>query len=119
MDFVEYLMIVKDKIKRYQFWVLFALFAFVYLAISLGKHYLFKSAALDLGVFNQAMFGLANFQSPKMTLIDHAMGKSYFSDHFAPIMYLYIPFYKIFGVNALLYIQIGAILLGALGIKKL
>nr|WP_319401056.1 DUF2079 domain-containing protein [uncultured Carboxylicivirga sp.] len=104
-------------LKKYKTSLLICSFGILFLFISFGKHFLFKSAALDLGVFNQAMFKLSGFQSPDITLVPH--GKSYFRDHFAPILFLYIPLYKMLGVHSLLIIQVVALLAGAIGIFKL
>lgn len=96
------------------------LFFFVYAAISFVNHYHFRTSALDLGVFNHTMHSYSHGKINHFTLDLMNAGANYgcLSDHFSPIMFLFVPFYFVFGSYTLLLIQIIFILLGALGCYK-
>jgi uncharacterized membrane protein len=91
------------------------LFGLIYCSISLVNHYNFRTAALDLGMFNHALYSFSHGKMNHFTLDLEAFGPVYFADHFSPITLLYVPFYYIFGSWTLLIIQIAAILFGAWG----
>lgn len=104
------------------FWVLFTLvfivFAVLYSITSIIPHVYFKTAALDLGMFNHALYSFAHFKSNTFTLSVSGSEIPYLGDHFSPITILYGPFYYLFGEYTLLIIQILAILAGGYGIFK-
>ncbi|WP_018342950.1 DUF2079 domain-containing protein [Cytophaga aurantiaca] len=93
-------------------------FAIVYSSISLVNHYCFRTYALDLGMFNQAIYSFSHFKMNYFTLDISGAEINYFGDHFSPITILLSPFYYIFGSYTLLIIQIAAILFGGYGIYK-
>jgi uncharacterized membrane protein len=107
-------------IKYERFWliVIFTLCAIVYCLISLVNHYLFHTAAFDLGIFNNALYCISHFRTSYLTLNIFSPGTNLLGDHFSPIMFLYIPFYYLFGSYTLLLIQIASILFGGWGIYK-
>ena len=94
------------------------IFAIIFSLISLVNHYLFRTYALDLGVFNHATNSLLHFRRPQFTLGLEGYDISYWGTHFSPVTILYTPFYLIFGSYALLLIQIGIILFGGLGVYR-
>lgn len=94
------------------------LFGLIYCSISLVNHYNFRTAALDLGMFNHALYSFSHGKMNHFTMDLEAFGPNYFADHFSPITILYVPFYYIFGSWTLLLIQIAAILYGAWGTYK-
>ena len=95
------------------------LFAVIYCSISIVNHFQLRTFALDLGVYNHALYSFANFQSANFTLGIDGIEMPFFGTHFAPIMLLYVPFYYIFGSYTLLLIQIVAVLSGGVAIYKL
>lgn len=97
---------------------IFIFFGIIYSLISITNHYLFRTAALDLGMFNHAIYNFAHFSQNYFTLDIKGAEVNYFGDHFSPITLLYAPFYYVFGSYALLIIQIFAILFGGYGIYK-
>jgi len=97
---------------------IFIVFCAIYCSISLVNHYLFRSSALDLGMFNHALYNFSHFTKNYFTLDIGGAEVNYFGDHFSPITLLFTPFYFVFGSYTLLIIQILAILFGALGIYK-
>lgn len=103
-------------LKRYRTEMLILLFFFIlYSAISLVNHYNLRTAALDLGMFNHALYSFAHGKMNYFTLDLSGNSPNYFADHFSPITLLYVPFYYIFGSWTLLIIQIVSILFGAWG----
>jgi len=97
---------------------IFVLFAIIYCLISLVNHHQFRTCALDLGMFNQALYYFANFKNAYFTLGIDGIEMPFLGTHFSLIMILFSPFYFLFGSYTLLIIQIVAILLGGLGIYK-
>lgn len=96
----------------------FILFAIIYSSISLVNHYYFRTHALDLGLYNNAIYGFANFSMPKYTLDLSGVEQPFFATHFSLITILYAPFYYIFGSYTLLIIQISSILFAGYYIQK-
>ena len=90
----------------------------VYALISLVNHYLFKTYALDLGLYTHALYDYAHFR-----LADCSMFKSVpqnlLSDHFDLYLMLLSPLVYLFGSYTLLILQIAAVLLGGWGVYKL
>jgi uncharacterized membrane protein len=93
-------------------------FGIIYCLISLANHYLFRTSALDLGMFNQAVYHISHFQKNIFTLDIKENEANYFASHFSPIIYLYSPLYFIFGSYTLLIIQVVAVLAGGIAVFK-
>ncbi|HLN54195.1 MAG TPA: DUF2079 domain-containing protein [Lentimicrobium sp.] len=104
------------------FWIsftsVFLIFALIYAVASIYPHINFRTAALDLGMFNHALYSFAHFRADVFTLALNGSEAPYFGDHFSPITVLYAPFYYLFGEYTLLIIQIIVILAGGYGIFK-
>jgi len=96
----------------------FLVFAVIYGLISLVNHYLYRTDALDLGMFNHAIYSFSHLKMNYFTLDVWGNEINYFGDHFSPITVLISPFYYIFGTYTLLIIQIISILFGGFGIYK-
>lgn len=97
--------------------ILFLLLGIVCCLISLPNHYNFRTYALDLGMFNHAMY---DFSHGRMNtfLLDLKTPHSYFADHFSPITIILSPFQYIFGTYTPLILQILFFLFGGWGILK-
>lgn len=65
-----------------------AIFAVLYAAIGLVRHWHFGSSAYDLGLFDQMVWHLGRFEAPASTI--HGLSNM-FGDHFSPIHVLYVP----------------------------
>lgn len=91
--------------------VLFAL-------ISLVNHYLFKTYALDLGLYTHAMYDYTHFRVDDCSMF-MAAPQNILSDHFDLYLIFFSPLIYIFGSYTLLIVQIVAVLLGGWGIYKL
>ncbi len=101
------------------FVVVLTVFFIVFCSISPVNHYLFRTYALDLGMYNQALFNLAHLQKPIFTLNPVGREMPFLATHFSPIIFLFTPFFYIFGSYTLLFVQIIAILAGSIGTHKL
>jgi len=92
------------------------IFLVVYCLLSIVPHYNFHSNAFDLGIFNQTLYDYAHFNLGPNTIRGVP---TLLADHFEPILFLFAPFYWIFGSYTLLIIQILSIILGGLGVYLL
>jgi uncharacterized membrane protein len=106
------------KREKFTLILILIIFAGIFSSISLINHYQFRTYALDLGMFNQAVFAISKFNTPIFSLGLDGKHTHFLATHFSLITYLYAPFVYVFGTYALLIIQIASILLGGLGIYK-
>lgn len=97
---------------------IFIVFGLIYSSISLVNHYLFRTYALDLGMFNHAIFDFSHLRLNYITLNVIPQEVNYFGDHFSPLTALVSPLQFIFGTYTLLILQISSILFGGYGIFK-
>lgn len=70
---------------------LLSAFVFTFMVIELLRFNLLGAQAFDLGIFQQGVWLLANGYSPFVTV----RGWHLFADHFSPILFIFIPFYRI------------------------
>jgi len=71
--------------------LLLSAFVFTFMVIELLRFNLLGAQAFDLGIFQQGVWLLANGYSPFVTV----RGWHLFADHFSPILFIFIPFYRI------------------------
>ena len=90
----------------------------VYCLISLVNHYLFKTYALDLGLYTHAMYDYAHFRIDDCSMFKDAP-QSILAAHFDFYLMLLSPLVWVFGSYTLLIVQIAAVLLGGWGVYKL
>ncbi|PTN10291.1 DUF2079 domain-containing protein [Mangrovibacterium marinum] len=94
------------------------LFCLLFLSIPVLNHYFYRTSALDLGIFNHAIYNYAHFKTsyfslgltPQETGIIECLG-----NHFSPLIFLLAPFYFIFGTYTLLIVQVAFIIAGGIG----
>ena len=89
----------------------------LYCLISLVNHYLFKTYALDLGLYTHALYDYAHFRMADCSMFKD-VPYSLLSDHFDLYLPLLSPLVYMFGSYTLLVVQIAAVLLGGWGIYK-
>ena len=94
------------------------LFGIIYSLISLVNHYNFRTSALDLGTYNNAIYDYAHFRFNDCMILQPQLN-NLLSDHFELVIILLSPFYYLFGSYTLLVFQIVFILAGGIGIYKL
>jgi uncharacterized membrane protein len=92
------------------------LYAVYFSAVTLSRHWTFRTHALDLGYYVQLTWNIARGAGPYVSLPEmHAWG-----DHFSPIMYLFAPaFWLAPGPGVLLVAQSIALALGGLAVFAL
>ena len=99
--------------------VLLGVFGVLYALISLVNHANFRTATFDLGIAAQAVADFAHLRAPRETLLLDAPPTSFLANHFSLTPALAAPlYYLVGGAWALLLLQIGALLLGALGVWR-
>ena len=101
-------------------WIIFTVFAIVYCDISFINHYLFRTTAWDMGIFNNALYHYAHLRPNISTVIVPLVPKpeNLLAGHFEIYPILLAPFYYLFADYTLLVFQIAAILFGGLGIYR-
>jgi len=105
-------------IKKHRVLIIIVIFfATVYSLISLVNHYYFRTFALDLGVYTNALYDYAHFQWNDSSVFKEA-GENLLADHFDLYLFIFAPFSFIFGTYTLLILQIFFILLGGIGVYK-
>lgn len=92
-------------------------FAVLYSLISLINHFLFRTYALDLGIYTNALYDYAHFQWNDSGVFKEA-NENLLADHFDVYLILFSPLSLLFKSYTLLIVQITGILLGGLGIYK-
>lgn len=98
---------------------LLIIFALVYSLISLVNQANFRTGAFDLGYEAQALADVAQLRMPRITLLADAPPIAYLAAHFSFTSALALPLYYLMGpVWALLLLQIGALLVGLLGVAR-
>ena len=104
--------------QRKQLLLVLLAFFIIYGLISFVNHYNFRTAALDLGMFNQALYAYSRGHAANYTLDPSGVSYPFLSTHFSPITLLYTPVYYLAGSYSFLLIQICSILFGAYGSYK-
>ena len=90
----------------------------LYALISLVNHYLFKTYALDLGLYTHALFDYAHFHIDDCSMFKPEP-QSILSDQFDLYLVFLSPLIYVFGSYTLLIVQLAAVLLGGWGVYKL
>jgi uncharacterized membrane protein len=98
--------------------LLTGIFAAVFLLISLVNHYLFRTSALDLGMFNHAIYHFSRFEMNTFMTGLSEDEVNYFGDHFSPLTALLSPLRYLFGTYTLLIIQALSAAWGGWGIWR-
>jgi len=102
---------------RYLFFSIL-LFIFIYVSISIVNHYVFRTYALDLGAYTNALYDYSHFQFNDSTVFKNS-AENLLADHFDLYLILISPLSLIFKGYTLLIIQIIMIPIGGIGIYKL
>lgn len=105
----------KNKIQVF----LISVFSVVFSLICLVNHYLFRTDAYDLGIFNHALYDYSRFRFNEATLLFPFVEISnILADHFSVLQILFTPLIFIFGTYTLLLVQMALIFIGAWGIRR-
>ena len=100
---------------------LVVLYALLFGALSLLRHWSFHSTGLDLGVFDQVVWNTSQGRFMESTLsLDRCTPHSFFGDHFSPILVALVPLYWVAPhPETLLIVQTVALALGAVPVYLL
>lgn len=98
-------------------YLIFLAFAIIYSLVSLVNHYLFRTYAMDLGIYSNALYDYSHFQWNDSGVFKMEP-QNLMGDHFDIYLLLYSPFVWIFGSYTLLIFQIASILFGGLGVYR-
>jgi uncharacterized membrane protein len=93
------------------------IFGLIYILISLINHYFFRTYALDLGLYTNAIFKYAHLQLADSSMFK-VVNEYLLGDHFDLYLVLFSPLVFLFGTYALLIVQIIAILAGGIGVHQ-
>jgi len=104
--------------KKGVFLLLVVAFAAVYISISIVNHYLFRTFALDLGLYTNALFNFRSFCIPDGSMLQNFVSNQ-LADHFDLTLVVFSPFSWLFGSYTLLLFQLGFVLSGGLGVYRL
>lgn len=96
--------------------VVLAIFGGAYALLALVNHYLFRTYAFDLGIFNQAAWDYAHLRVEASSVIRY---NNLLGDHFTLLQLLWGPLFWVFGSYTLLLVQIGVLLGGGYGAYRL
>ena len=91
------------------------MFVILYSLISLVNHYNFRTYALDLGAYTNALFDYIHFQWNDSSVFKE-VNDNLLADHFDLYLITFSPLSIIFGTYTLLIIQIIAIIVGGWGV---
>src|SRR5690606_38738489 len=83
--------------------------------ISFVNHYYFRTYALDLGAYTNALYDYIHFQWNDSTVFKD-VGENLLADHFDLYLIIFSPLSLIFGTYTLLIVQILFLLLGGVGV---
>jgi uncharacterized membrane protein len=106
----------KSKTSLYLILILI-FFGTVYALISLVNHYLFRTYALDLGLYTNGLYKYAHFQMADSSMIKQG-NENLLGGHFDLYLILFSPLVYLFGTYTLLIIQLAAILAGGIGVYR-
>ena len=105
-----------EILKKHKYFVLtLVFFGVLYALISLVNHYFFRTYALDLGAYNNALFDYVHFQLNDSTVFKET-SENLLADHFDIYLILFAPLSLIFGTYTLLIVQIVFLLFGGSGV---
>lgn len=98
-------------------WIVSIAFAVIYSLIVFFNHYCFRTFALDLGVFTNALYDYSHFQWNDATVFKY-QPENLLSDHFDLYLIIFSPLSYLLGQYTLLVVQIVSILIGSWGVYK-
>lgn len=101
------------KERRISYLILF--FSLLYAIISLVNHFLFRTYALDLGVYTNALWDYRHFQFNDSTTFK-TLPENLLADHFDLYLIILSPLSILFGTYTLLIVQIFFLIIGGIGV---
>ncbi|MBD79048.1 MAG: hypothetical protein CL840_09030 [Crocinitomicaceae bacterium] len=98
----------------YSLYFTILVFGAIYCLISLTNHYNFRTSALDLGLYTNALYDYVHFQWNDSSVFK-MYNENLLADHFDLYLILFSPLSLLFGTYTLLVVQIIALLIGGIG----
>jgi uncharacterized membrane protein len=95
----------------------FVFFGIIFSLISIVNHYTFRTYALDLGLYTNALYKYAHFKLADSMMINPNY-EILLADHFDLYLIIFSPLVYIFGTYTLLVVQIASILVGGYGVFR-
>ncbi len=103
-------------LKQYRGLVLIIiLFGVIFSLISLANHYNFRTYALDLGAYTNALYDYLHFRWNDSAVFKE-IEENLLADHFDLYLIFFSPLSLVFGTYTLLIVQIAAVLAGGAGV---
>ncbi|MCF8348095.1 MAG: DUF2079 domain-containing protein [Bacteroidales bacterium] len=99
----------------YLLWAILVFFFVLYASVSLVNHYNFRTAALDLGLYTNALYDFIHFRWADSQMIKPT-AENLFGGHLNLYLILFSPLSLLFGSYTLLVVQLLAILFGGYGV---
>ena len=91
----------------------------IFLLISPVNHYLFRTNAFDLGIFNHAIYDYAHFRFNRASLmLGFVELSNLLADHFSILHMAFAPLIYLSGTYTLLLVQVAFLLYGGWGIRR-
>ncbi len=97
-------------------WML-VVFGLIYADISLVNHANFRTYALDLGAYTNAMYDYIHGRFND-SMVFKAQAENLWADHFDLYLIVFSPLVLVFGTYTLLIVQIVALLIGGVGVYR-
>jgi uncharacterized membrane protein len=92
-------------------------FGAIYSLISFVNHYYFRTYALDLGAYTNALYDYLHFRWNDSSVF-REMNENLLADHFDLYLIVFSPLSLLFGTYTLLVVQVCAILFGGAGVYR-
>ena len=99
------------------FLIVALIFCIIYCLISLVNHYNFRTYALDLGVYTNALYDYIHLQWNDSTSF-LAEAENLLADHFDIYLIIFSPLSLVFGSYTLLVVQIFSVIVGGYGVFR-
>src|SRR5690554_1823649 len=93
------------------------IFGLLYATISLVNHYLFRTYALDLGLYTNTIYKYAHFQMADSEMIK-SVSEPILGGHFDLYLIIFSPLVYLFGTYTLLIVQVVAVVFGGIGVHQ-
>lgn len=97
--------------------LIIGVFSIIYVLVSLVNHYNFRTYALDLGAYTNALYDYLHFSFNDSMVFNHRP-ENLLADHFDIYLIIFSPLSLIFRTYTLLIVQIAAIIAGGYGVYK-
>lgn len=112
----KFMLLSKGYLQKYKWpWLLSFLFILFYSLEVFYNHYCFRTFALDLGVFTNAIYDYSHLQWNDATVFKYKP-ENLLSDHFDLYLMVFSPLSYLFGQYTLLIVQITSVVIGAFGV---